>query len=100
VSDDLYDCIWALDTLINRLQKKGKGLPVLKKGLEKIIYFVFTILIFFLLWKVTGIFWNAFVPWNLKTDLIALFVVAPLLIILAFVLSSLPFKVIIRGKRV
>ncbi len=41
-----------------------------------------------------GIFWSAIVPWNLKTDLIALFVVAPFLLIMAFVLSSLFIKVI------
>ncbi|TYS57529.1 hypothetical protein FZC74_15960 [Sutcliffiella horikoshii] len=73
---------------------------MLKKGLEKIIYFGFTLFIFVLLWKAMGVFWNAFVPWNLTTDLIGLFVVGPLLIILAFVVSSLSFKVIIRGKRV
>ncbi|UAL49584.1 hypothetical protein K7887_13950 [Sutcliffiella horikoshii] len=71
---------------------------MLKKGLEKILYLVFTVIIFVLLWKVMGIFWNAFVPWNLTTDLIGLFVVAPLLIILAFVLSSLSFKVVREGK--
>ncbi|KMJ60529.1 hypothetical protein AB685_04090 [Bacillus sp. LL01] len=71
---------------------------MLKQGFEKIIYFVFTMFIFVMLWKAMGIFWNAFVPWNLKTDLIGLFVVAPLLIILAFVLSSLSFKVIKSGK--
>ncbi len=69
---------------------------MLKKVSEKVIYFVFTLFLFVLLWKAMGVFWNAFVPWNLTTDLIGLFVVAPLLIILAFVLSGLSFKVI-RG---
>ncbi|MGD6774679.1 hypothetical protein ACQCT3_15915 [Sutcliffiella horikoshii] len=73
---------------------------MLKKGFEKIIYFIFTLFIFVLLWKAMGILWNAFVPWNLTTDLIGLFVVAPLLIILAFVLSSLSLKVIKCGKRI
>jgi hypothetical protein len=71
---------------------------MLKKGLEKILYFVLTLFIFVLLWKVMGISWNTLVPWNLTTDLIGLFVVAPLLIILAFVLSSMSFKVIKDGK--
>ncbi|TYS74800.1 hypothetical protein FZC75_00935 [Sutcliffiella horikoshii] len=72
----------------------------MKKGFEKIIYFIFTLFKFVLLWKAMGILWNAFVTWNLTTDLIGLFVVAPLLIILAFVLSSLSLKVIKCGKRI
>ncbi|TYS68505.1 hypothetical protein FZC76_10295 [Sutcliffiella horikoshii] len=71
---------------------------MLKKGLEKILFLLFSVFIFVLLWKVMGIFWNAFVPWNLTTDLIGLFVVAPLLMILTFVLSSLSFKIIRDGK--
>mgnify|MGYP005830643945 CR=1 FL=1 len=71
---------------------------MLKKGLEKIKYFGFTLFIFVLLWKAMGEFWNALVPWNLTTDLIGIFVVAPLLIILAFVLSSFFKKVVRDGK--
>jgi hypothetical protein len=61
---------------------------------EKIIYFAFTIFIFLVLWKVTFVLWDAFVPWNYKTDLIGIFVVIPALLAAAFILSSVSFKVI------
>ncbi|WLR55577.1 hypothetical protein LC048_00720 [Mesobacillus subterraneus] len=66
--------------------------------LEKIIYFGFTIFIFIVLWKVTGELWETFVPWNYKTDLLGIFVVAPILIVSSFILSSYSFKVI-RGSK-
>jgi len=66
--------------------------------LAKIIYFVFTILIFSTLWKFMGALWNAYVPWNVKTDLLTIFVVAPILIVVSFILSSLSFKVIRSSK--
>ena len=59
----------------------------MNKVLGNIIYFGFTIFIFIVLWKVTGELWEAFVPWNYKTDLLGIFVVAPILIA-----SSLRFK--------
>lgn len=66
--------------------------------LGKIIYFGFTIFIFIVLWKLTGELWEAFVPWNYKTDLLGIFVVAPILIISSFIISSYSFKVI-RGSK-
>jgi heme/copper-type cytochrome/quinol oxidase subunit 2 len=66
--------------------------------LEKIIFFGFTIFIFIVLWKVTGELWDAFVPWNYKTDLLGIFVVAPILIVSSFILSSYSFKVIKGSK--
>ncbi|WP_391207306.1 hypothetical protein [Psychrobacillus sp. L4] len=62
--------------------------------LAKIIYFVFVIYIFITLWKYTGVLWNAYVPWNVQTDLLTIFVVTPILIAVSFILSSLSFKVI------
>lgn len=64
----------------------------------KVIYFVFAIFIFSTLWKLTGVLWNAFVPWNVKTDLLTIFVVAPILIAASFILSSLSFKIIRSSK--
>ncbi|WP_230500341.1 hypothetical protein [Sutcliffiella rhizosphaerae] len=68
------------------------------KILEKIIYFFFTICFFVVLWKITGRLWNSFVPWNSATDLIGIFFVAPILIGLAFLLTSLSFNVIKQVK--
>ncbi len=64
----------------------------------KIIYFVFTIFIFTTLWRLMGLYWNAFVPWNVQTDLLTIFVVTPVLIAMSFILSSLSFKVIRSSK--
>ncbi|WP_102027820.1 hypothetical protein [Salirhabdus sp. Marseille-P4669] len=61
---------------------------------EKLIYYVFTILFFIVLWKITGEIWEAFVPYHYKTELLALVIVIPLLIVFSFILSSLTFKVI------
>jgi hypothetical protein len=72
----------------------GEGWMKMKTVIEKIIYFVFTLFIFMILWKITFVFWEAFVPWNYKTDLIGIFVVIPMLSAVAFILSSLIFKVI------
>ncbi|MEI5906670.1 hypothetical protein WAK64_06315 [Bacillus spongiae] len=70
----------------------------MKIVIEKIIYFVFTIVIFIVLWKITSELWESFVPWNYKTDLLAAFVVAPVLIVVSFILASLSFKVIKENK--
>jgi hypothetical protein len=66
----------------------------MKTVIEKIIYFVFTLFIFMIMWKITAAFWEAFVPWNYKTDLIGIFVVIPVVAAAAFILSSLSFKAI------
>ncbi|GGM24051.1 hypothetical protein GCM10011351_07260 [Paraliobacillus quinghaiensis] len=66
----------------------------MKTILAKIIYFTFTLFIFTVLWKVMIEIWDAFVPWNYKTDLLGIFVVAPIVISSSFILSSLCFKVI------
>lgn len=65
--------------------------------LGQINYFGFTIFIFIVLWKVTGELWEAFVPWNYKTDLLGIFVATPILIVSSFILSSYSFKAI-RGS--
>ncbi|WP_226671094.1 hypothetical protein [Metabacillus litoralis] len=62
--------------------------------MEKIIYFVFTLFIFIVLWKITAVLWDAFVPWNYKTDLLGIFVVIPVLFAVSFVFASLSFKFI------
>ncbi|GAA5416131.1 hypothetical protein Pryu01_01163 [Paraliobacillus ryukyuensis] len=65
-----------------------------KKFFKKIIYLGITCFIFKLLWSVTGGLWEVFVPWNYRTDLIAVIFVVPVLIVVSFLLSSLCFKVI------
>ncbi|EDL66480.1 hypothetical protein BSG1_03970 [Bacillus sp. SG-1] len=66
----------------------------MKLMLERIIYYIFTLFIFLVLWNVTAEIWEAFVPWNYKTDLLGLFIVLPALLVLSFIISSLCFKVI------
>ncbi|MEA3319542.1 MAG: hypothetical protein U9Q88_05905 [Bacillota bacterium] len=70
----------------------------MKQVFEKVIYFIFTLFIFTVLWKLMAVLWDAFVPWNYKTDLLGLFVVTPLLLAAAFILSSLSFKIIKSSK--
>jgi hypothetical protein len=88
----IYVKLFFKETLQHRWQ--GKGPIKMKTLFEKIIYFAFTIFIFIVLWKITAAFWDAFVPWNYKTDLIGIFVVLPALVTAAFILSSVSFKVI------
>ncbi|MGG3915431.1 hypothetical protein [Rossellomorea vietnamensis] len=64
----------------------------MKRMVERLIYLVFTLFIFIVLWKGTAFLWEAFVPWNYKTDLLGLLVVIPILIALSFLLSTLAFQ--------
>lgn len=66
----------------------------MKKFLERFIYMVLTILIFMVLWKVTGEVWEEVVPLNYKTNLIGFIFVTPIIIILSFILSGLTFHII------
>ncbi|MCA1064006.1 hypothetical protein QTG56_02135 [Rossellomorea sp. AcN35-11] len=66
----------------------------MKQVLEKVIYYVFTLFILILLGKMTFKVWEAFVPWNYKTDLIGLFFVMPLLVAVSFILAGLSIKVL------
>ncbi len=71
---------------------------MIKRILEKTIYSVFTLFIFIILFKVMAVLWDAFVPWNYKTDIVGLFVVIPILIAISFLLSSLSFEYIKNSK--
>ncbi|BCB04171.1 hypothetical protein KH172YL63_23040 [Bacillus sp. KH172YL63] len=62
---------------------------MLKRIIDKVIYYVFTALIFSILFKIVISFWDTFVPWNYKTDLIGLFFVIPVLAGVSFILSGL-----------
>ncbi|MBN8193304.1 hypothetical protein JI667_14230 [Bacillus sp. NTK074B] len=63
----------------------------MKRLVERLIYLVFTLFIFIVLWKGTAFVWEAFVPWNFKSDMAMLFIVTPVLLGLSFILSSLAF---------
>ncbi|QFT87393.1 hypothetical protein FIU87_01900 [Bacillus sp. THAF10] len=76
----------------------GREINKMKQVFEKVVYFIFTLFIFTFLWKLMAVLWDAFVPWNYKTDLLGLFVVTPILIGAAFILSSLSFKIIKNSK--
>ncbi|MGM0852501.1 MAG: hypothetical protein ACQEWI_07805 [Bacillota bacterium] len=66
----------------------------MKRLVERLIYLVFTLFIFIVLWKGMAVLWDAFVPWNYKTDLLGLLVVTPILLAVSFILSSLAFQFI------
>ncbi|MCC5803579.1 hypothetical protein H7H33_17325 [Rossellomorea vietnamensis] len=66
----------------------------MKRLVEWLIYLVFTLFIFIVLWKGTAYLWEAFVPWNYKTDIVGLFIVIPILSALSFILSTLVFQYI------
>ncbi|PRX79657.1 inhibitor of the pro-sigma K processing machinery [Bacillus sp. V-88] len=68
------------------------GCSMMKRLVGRLIYLVFTLFIFVLLWKGTAILWEAFVPWNYRTDLFGILIVTPLLIVLSFILSTLAFQ--------
>ena len=80
---------------IRMVSRRGNEM---KQLTEKVLFFIFTLLIFRVLWEITGFLWNAFVPWNYKTDLLALFVVIPLLFVASLSLTHLSFN-IIKGDR-
>lgn len=63
----------------------------MKRLVERLIYLVFTLFIFIVLWKGTAFVWEAFVPWNFKSDMAMLFIATPVLLGLSFILSSLAF---------
>jgi uncharacterized membrane protein YwzB len=65
---------------------------MMKRLVERLIYLVFTLFIFIVLWKGTAFLWEAFVPWNVKTDMAMLFIVTPILIALSFILSTIAFQ--------
>ncbi|WP_229596398.1 hypothetical protein [Rossellomorea vietnamensis] len=67
---------------------------MMKRLVEWLIYLVFTLFIFIVLWKGTAYLWEAFVPWNYKTDIVGLFIVIPILSALSFILSTLVFQYI------
>jgi uncharacterized membrane protein YwzB len=73
-------------------EKLMLGWTMMKRLVERLIYLVFTLFIFVVLWKGTAILWEAFVPWNYRTDLFGILIVTPLLIVLSFILSTLAFQ--------
>jgi uncharacterized membrane protein YwzB len=70
----------------------GEEVETLKRLVEKLIYLVFTLFILIVLWKGTAFLWEAFVPWNYKTDFAVLFIVTPIILAVSFILSSLAFQ--------
>ncbi|MFG6494806.1 hypothetical protein P8610_05570 [Fictibacillus sp. UD] len=60
----------------------------MKYFLRKIVYAVFSIILFIVLWNIMSWIWNAYVPLNYKTDLFGLFVVTPIILIISCVLPS------------
>ncbi len=61
----------------------------MKRFLRKIVYAVLSIIIFIVLWNVVSWIWNAYVPLNYKTNLLALFVVTPIMLIISYILPSI-----------
>ncbi|ANU12349.1 hypothetical protein BBH88_18775 (plasmid) [Planococcus antarcticus DSM 14505] len=59
---------------------------------EKLIYYLITFVIFFLLFKIVAWLENAYIPLNTQTQLVSGIIILPTIVILSFVLSSLLFK--------
>lgn len=70
----------------------------MKKVSEKVIYYVITFCIFFLLFNIVAWLENAYIPLNTQTQLISGIVILPAIIILSFILSSLLFKNLKESK--
>ncbi|GGF22485.1 hypothetical protein GCM10010954_21620 [Halobacillus andaensis] len=66
----------------------------MRKLLEKVIRLALAIMFFYVLWKGVGALWEMFVPINYKTNLIALIIVNPIMILVSFILSALTFEFI------
>ncbi|ELK49105.1 hypothetical protein QRD89_16660 [Halobacillus sp. ACCC02827] len=62
-----------------------------------VVYYVLAVLIFSALWKGMDLVWNAFVPLNYKTNLIAVIFVIPLMIIISLLLASFIKKALKNG---
>ncbi|KZE69086.1 hypothetical protein AWM68_02135 [Fictibacillus phosphorivorans] len=58
----------------------------MKYFLRKLLHAVISIIIFIVLWNVMSWIWHAYVPLNYKTDLFALFIVTPIILILSYVI--------------
>ncbi|AIY05406.1 hypothetical protein Plano_1441 [Planococcus sp. PAMC 21323] len=59
---------------------------------EKLIYYLITFVIFFLLFKIFAWMENAYIPLNTQTQLMSGIIILPAIVILSFVLSGLLFK--------
>ncbi len=78
--------------------RKKKEVEEMGGLLYRFISFVFTLVVFIILWKVYTFLWGAYIPWNYKTDILGLFIGTPVLIILSVILSSLTFKFIRESR--
>lgn len=70
----------------------------MKKISEKLIYYLVTLIIFFLLFKCVAWLENAYIPLNTQTQLISGIIIIPAIMILSFILSSLLFRVLKESK--
>jgi hypothetical protein len=52
---------------------------------KNFIYFVVNIVVFILYFQILKVIWNKYIPWNIGTDLIGLFI---------FILVNIPLSVI------
>lgn len=65
---------------------------------EKLIYYLITFFIFFLLFKIVAWLENAYIPLNTQTQLISGAIIIPAIVILSFILSSLFFNSLKESK--
>lgn len=64
----------------------------MKKVSEKVVFYVITFCIFFLLFNFVAWLENAYIPLNTQTQLISGIVILPTIIILSFIFANLLFK--------
>ncbi|ANU17967.1 hypothetical protein BBI11_13395 [Planococcus maritimus] len=65
---------------------------------KKVIFYVITFCIFFLLLNMVAWLENAYIPLNTQTQLISGIVILPAIVILSFIFSSLLFRSLEESK--
>lgn len=66
---------------------------------EKLIYYLITFFIFFLLFKIVAWLENTYIPLNTQTQLISGIIILPAIVILSFILSNLLLKNLKESRR-
>ncbi len=80
------------------LFSKLKRRVTLRTFSEKVVYYLITFFIFFLLFKIVAWLENTYIPLNTQTQLISGIILIPAIVILSFVLSSLLFNSLKESK--
>lgn len=70
----------------------------MKNVSERVIFYLISFFIFFLLFKIVAWLENTYIPLNTQSQLISGIVILPAIIILSFILAGLLFKSLKESK--